>query len=45
MITKNWGKLLTILVLVIFLVIVIRGYVLQLQESNEDEEVRRNVYK
>lgn len=42
---QNWGKLLTILILVIFLIIVIRGYVLQSQEASDDEQVRRNISK
>lgn len=40
---QHWGKWLAIFVLVIFLIIIIRGYVLKLNEANEDKEVRQRI--
>lgn len=36
---ENWGKWLVIALLIIFLIIVIRGYILQSEEAQEDKEI------
>lgn len=41
---QNWGKWLTIGLLLIFLIVLIRGYVLQSQEAQEDKEIRNRLF-
>lgn len=42
---ENIGKWIAIFVLVIFLIIIIRGYILQVQESNEDKEIKGEILR
>ena len=42
---NNIGKWIAVVLLVILLIIIIRGYVLQLQESNEDKELHREILR
>ena len=42
---QNIGKWIAIAVLVIFLFVIIRGYIVQLQESNEDKEIKDEIIR
>lgn len=40
---QNIGKWITIAVLVVVLLILIRGYILKVYESNEDKEIKNEI--
>lgn len=39
----NIGKWIAIIILVVLLVILIRGYILKVQEANEDKEIENEI--